>query len=157
MSKVKIKKNLVKPSTNAELNAKVGIKEKVNFAKENWVALKFNEEFGDLTQQNVSKCIGHSIGSVAIYWKGEADKPATTTTNKPKAKTNTVAVIKNTSILDEEPVRNKIVSYTTENSTKSLKELYFELGEAHGELEVAEAKIETIETQIQEKRFASKN
>ena len=154
----------VKSSDNAELNALIGIKAKVEFAKKNWVTQKFHEEFGELTQLNLARCVGCSIGSVAVYWKEKTATTTATTTTAPKKqnvqKAKQIAVAKTVSasgnsIIDDEPKRNKMVVYTTENSTKSLKDLYLELSEAHGDLELAEQKIELIETQIQEKRFAN--
>ena len=152
------KKVAVIPSSNIELNALVGIKAKVEFLSINWFAQHFNEEFGELNQTNMAKCIGCSIQSVAVYWDAEAIQKLIQAWKVEQAKTinqasRTTPTTSN-SILDDEPVRsNKIVTYTTENSTKSLKELYFELGEAHGELEAVESKIEFLETEIQQKRL----
>lgn len=149
------KKETVTPSNNAELNALVGIKAKVEYLLVNWFEKKFHEEYGDLIQNNVSKCIGCAIQSVAVYWKNEQAKDLIQAWKVAEAKKINSSNV-TTSILDEEPQRNKIVSYTTENSTKSLKELYFELGEAHEEKEKLEAKIELLETELQEKKFAVK-
>ena len=152
------KKTEVKTSTNVELNALIGIRAKVEFLKNNWSEKGFELEFGHLTQQNVADCIGCSINSVAVYWKNAGAKTKTITVVKTKGLSKAKAVQE--SIVDAEPVRN--VTYSAHSSTgepKTLKELYLELSDAHGELETVENQMESVqgrianlETEIQLKR-----
>lgn len=140
-------------STDVELNAFENIRQKVEYLKINWYNKdkSFYDEFGAMTQINMAKCIGCSSQSVALHWK-VADVVETIPV---KIKTK-----KTESIIDDEPQRttsNKMITYSTENSNKSLKELYADLSEAYGELETAESKIELIKTQIQGKEFSKNN